>query len=205
MGLFDSISRAFGQIIGTTQAASAAKDAAATQAGAAQAGIDEQRRQFDAIKALLQPFITAGTGALSEQQDMLGLNGIAAQQQSIYAIQNGAQFQALQQQGINGILQNASATGGLRGGNVQGAIAQFSPQLLQQLINQQYSNLGGLTAIGQNAAAGSGNAGMQSASNIANLLQQQGAAIAGGQIAAGNQQAQTFNSMLKIGSTIAGF
>ncbi|WP_449405980.1 hypothetical protein [Massilia phosphatilytica] len=35
-------------------------------------------------------------------------------------------FQALQQQGNDAILANASATGGLRGGNVQGALGQFS-------------------------------------------------------------------------------
>jgi len=89
------------------------------------------------------------------------------------------------QAGTNSILQNASATGGLRGGNTQAALASFSPNLLAQTIQQQYQNLGGLTSVGQNAAAMTGNAGMQTGQGIANLLQQQGAAIAGGDLAQG--------------------
>jgi hypothetical protein len=62
--------------------------------------------------------------------------------------------------------QTPRATGGLRGGNVQAALGQFQPQLLAQLIDQQYSRLGGLTSIGQNAAAGVGNAGMSTGNSI---------------------------------------
>lgn len=150
------------------------------QQQAAQGGIDEQRRQFDAIQKLLQPYSQAGTAALGQQQALLGMGTPEAQQQAINAIQSGPQFQALQQQGENAILQNASATGGLRGGNVQGALAQFRPALLSGLIEQQYNRLGGLTSIGQNAAAGVGNAGMQTGANVANLLGRQGQAAAGG-------------------------
>jgi len=163
----------------------AAGDAAAIQGQAAQGGIDEQRRQFDAVQKLLQPYAQAGTGALAQQQALLGMGTPEAQQQAINALQSGPQFQALQQQGENAILQNASATGGLRGGNVQGALAQFRPALLSGLINQQYERLGGLSALGQNAAARTGNAGMSTGANVANLLGQQGAAAAGGEIAQG--------------------
>lgn len=150
------------------------------QQQAAQGGIDEQRRQFDAVQKLLQPYTEAGTGALAQQQALLGLGAPGAQQQAITALQGSPQFAALQQQGENAILQNASATGGLRGGNVQGALAQFRPALLSSLINQQYERLGGLSALGQNAAAGVGNAGMSTGSNIATLLGRQGQAQAGG-------------------------
>ena len=101
----------------------------------------------------------------------------------------------MQQQGENRILQNASATGGLRGGNTQAALAQFSPQLLSQLIDQQYSRLGGLTSVGQNAAAGTGNAGMFAGKNVSDLLQQGGAAQAGGYLNAGRAQQNLFGSL----------
>jgi hypothetical protein len=77
----------------------------------------------------------------------------------------------------------------LRGGNVQGALAQFRPALLSSLINQQYERLGGLSSIGQNAAAGVGNAGMSTGTNIATLLGRQGQAQAGGIL--GQQSALT--------------
>lgn len=200
----NAIGKIVGGITGASQAADAAKDASQTQANSAQLGIDEQRRQFDAMQAALSPYMNAGTGALTGQQNLLGLNGAAAQQTAIGGIQSSPQFQALQQQGNDAILANASATGGLRGGNAQAALAQFSPALLSQLIQQQYSNLGGLTSIGQNSAAGVGNAGLQTGQNVANLLQQQGAATAGGQIAQGSVVRNTFGDLLKIGSTVAG-
>lgn len=174
---------------GAIEGEEAVGQASQAQQQSAQAGIDEQRRQFDAIQKLLQPYTEAGTGALTQQQALLGLGTPGAQQQAITALQASPQFQALQQQGENAILQNASATGGLRGGNVQGALAQFRPALLSSLINQQYERLGGLTALGQNAAAGVGNAGMSTGSNIATLLGRQGQAQAGGIL--GQQSALT--------------
>lgn len=200
----NAIGKIVGGITGANQAADAAQNAANTQANSAQLGIDEQRRQFDAMQQALAPYMNAGTGALTGQQNLLGLNGAPAQQSAIGSIQSSPQFQALQQQGNDAILANASATGGLRGGNVQAALAQFQPQLLAQLIDQQYARLGGLTGIGQNAAAGVGNAGMQTGANVAQLLQQQGAATAGGQIAQGGVVRQSFGDLLKIGSLAAG-
>jgi hypothetical protein len=167
----------------------AAKDASQIQANAAQSGIDEQRRQFDMIQGLLAPYAQAGTKAVGAQGDLAGLNGAAQQQAAIAGLQGSPEFTALMSQGENAILQNASATGGLRGGNTQAALAQYRPQLLAQLINQQYARLGGLTSVGQNAAAGVGNAGMQTGANVANLLGQQGAAGAGGALAGGNTDA----------------
>ena len=190
--------------------ADAASSAASAQGASAQAGIDEQRRQFDKVQELLKPYSTAGekalgglepfaavgAPALEQQQALLGLRGPEAQRKAISGIEQGGQFQALTQQGENALLQNASATGGLRGGNIQGALVQFRPQLLSSLIDQQYGRLGGLTALGQTttqnlaglgqaSAAGTGAAAQTTGANIANLLGQQGAAQAGAEIAQG--------------------
>lgn len=175
--------------------ADAAGDASAAQSASAQAGIDEQRRQFDAMRELLKPYTQAGAGALGAYQNLAGLSGTSAQQQAIAGLSNSPEMQAMMQQGENAMLQNASATGGLRGGNLQAAMAQFRPQLLADLINQQFSRLGGLTSIGQNAAAGVGNAGMQTGTKVANLLGQQGAAQAGGMLAQGAAGANVFGSI----------
>lgn len=177
----------------------AANTAAGAQMEASEMGVEEQRRQFDAIQKLLKPYADAGLSGLSGQQDLLGINGTKAQQAAIGNINNSAEMQTYLQQGENAILQNASATGGLRGGNTQAALAQFRPQLLNQLINQRYQNLAGMTSLGQNAAAGTGNAGMQAASNISNLYQQSGAAQAGAALASGQASANMWNG---VGSTI---
>jgi hypothetical protein len=163
----------------------AAGDAAAIQGAASEAGIQEQRRQFDKVQELLKPYTEAGVPALEAQQAFLGLKGPEAERAAIERIQGGQTFQALQQQGENALLQSASATGGLRGGNIQGALAQFRPALLSSLIDQQYGRLGGLTTLGQNAAAGTGAAAQTMGANVTNLLGQQGAAAAGAEIAQG--------------------
>jgi hypothetical protein len=190
--------------------ADAAESAAATQAGASQAGIAEQRRQFEAIQKLLEPYVTAGTGAIGQlqpfqqagqqafqqQQAIAGLLGPEAQRQAIANIESGAGFQAQVQQGEEALLQRASATGGLRGGNIQAALAQFRPQMLQQAIEQQYGRLGGFAGAGlgvsealyrggQASAAGQASQAQALGTNVSNLLAQQGAALAGGELAQG--------------------
>ena len=168
-----------------SKAASAAKSAANTQAQSAQAGIDEQRRQFDLTQKLLGPYAQAGEGALSAQQALIGLAGPEAQAEAIRNIEMSPQFTSMVAQGENAMLQNASATGGLRGGNTQAALAQFRPNLLSGLIQQQYQNLGGISTLGQNSAARVGAAGMETGQNVSDMLFNKGVVTAQGQVAAG--------------------
>jgi len=184
-----------GSVGSAVMQSNAQKSAAKTQAASAEKGIEEQRRQYDAMQKLLKPYVEAGTGALSNQLALAGVSGADAQQAAINALQQGPEFNALVQQGEQGILQSAAATGGLRGGNVQGALSQFRPQVLSSLIEQQYNRLGGLATAGQNAATGVGTAGMQTGVNVGNLLAQQGAAQAGGTLAAAQTWGNTIGSI----------
>ena len=172
-----------------------ASSAAAAQSEGDRLAIEEQKRQFDAIQKLLAPYNQAGTQGLSAQQDLLGLNGAGQQTAAYDAIANSPAMAAYAQQGENALLQNASATGGLRGGNTQGALAQYRPQLLNQMINQQYANLGGITSIGQNAAAQTGNAGIQTGMNVSNLLQNTGSANAAAAMAQGQASANKWGAV----------
>lgn len=199
------VSDIVGDITGVNKAADAAQQASQTQAGSAAAGIDETRRQFDKLIELMSPYTAAGTKALTGQQDLLGLNGADAQGTAISGIEGSPQFAAMMKTGENALLQNASATGGLRGGNLQTALAKFRPSILSQLIEQQFSRLGGVTQLGQASAAGQASAGVNTGRSIADLLAQQGAALAGGQIAQGNTGRQAFGDVLKIGGVAGGF
>jgi len=172
---------------------SAASDASDAQVAASNADIAQRQKQFEAVQALLKPYVDTGTSALGKQGDLTGINGNTAQQQAIDALKSSPYFTSMLKTGEDSILANASATGGLRGGNTQAALAQFSPSLLAQTIQQQYQNLGGLTSVGQNAAAGVGNAGMTTANGVGAALQQQGAAIAGGELAQGKANAALWN------------
>jgi hypothetical protein len=190
-----------GSIIGGVIASNGAEDAAETQAGATEAGIAEQRRQFDSIKELLSPYVNAGGRGLNMYEGLAGLWGAETQRGNIRMLEDSAEFKSLSKQGENAILQNASATGGLRGGNVQGALADFRSNLLSGLIERQLDRTGGLARMGQNSAAGVGNAGITTGQGVAGLLQQQGAAMAGGQLAGANALANTVGG---IGGIIAG-
>jgi hypothetical protein len=162
-----------------------ANKAAKTQAAAAQAGITEQQRQFNVMQEQLSPYTQAGVSSLTLQQDLMGANGPEAQQRAIAAIQSSPEMAAMVGQGENAMLQNAAATGGLRGGNLQGALAQFRPQVLSSLITNRFNQLGNITQLGQASATGVGSGALQTGANISNLLQQQGAAQAGGQLSTG--------------------
>lgn len=182
-------------IVGGLISSDASGDAAAAQQQSNAAAIAEERRQFDAIRKLLEPYVNVGTPALAQQRALVGLDGAAAQRAAISAIENSPMFQASVRQGENAILQNASATGGLRGGNIQAALSQFRPQMLQAEIERQYSRLGGLTSLGQQSAAGVGTAGSAMGTNVANLLTQSGASQAGAILAGGQAAANVVGSI----------
>ena len=260
-------------LIGSSMQSSAAGKAADIQAGAAQAGIaqqgasaqlaiDEQRRQFDALQKILQPYVAAGQGslgayapyqaagagalptlqqyaqagapALEQQQALLGLRGPEAERAAIQRISGGEQFKALAQQGEESLLQRASATGGLRGGNIQAALGQFRPALLSNLIEKQFGQFGGLAAtggtvaqnlatagmgatgelarIGQASAAGVGSAGTAAGTNIGNIYGTQGTNIANllgqqGAAQAGGEIAQgrAYGNLFNLPAQMLGF
>jgi len=198
----NAIGGVVGGITGAKQQAKAAEAAAGTQAGYAQAGIEEQRRQFDMLTELLRPYVEAGTPALQQQQAFLGLRGAPEQQAAIGALEQSPFFQSAVRQGEEALLQQASATGGLRGGNIQAALAQFRPAMLQEQIAQQYQNLAGLTSLGQQSAAGQGSSGMQTAGSIGELLAQKGAALAGGQLAKGSVARQSYADLQRVANTV---
>ena len=181
-----------------------ARDASRTQANAELAGIDERRRQFDIVQKLFAPYIKAGSAGLRGAQGLIGLRGNEAQQQEINRLQASPQFTSLVNQGENAILANASATGGLRGGNTQASLAQFRPQLLSQLIDQQFARYGGLAQMGQASAAGVGSGALATGMANAQSLSNRGAYLAGGQLAQPNYVnaiGQGFGAYLGAGGT----
>jgi hypothetical protein len=210
--------KAVGNYFSAKEQAKAAKGAASAQTSAAFNAINEQQMAENEIINLLrpymevgrpdltQPYIQAGGQALQGLQGLLGLRGAGEQQAAIQGIEQGAQFQELARQGEQGILQNAAATGGLRGGNIQAALSQFRPALLNQLIESQYGKLAGLTSMGgtaaqnllgmgQQTAAALANAQQQTGANIGNFITGAGAAQAGGILGAGKAYAGLYQDL----------
>lgn len=217
-----------GSIVGGLIGGSGAQSAADTQAGASAAGIAEQQREFDAIQKLLKPYVDAGTGALSgyssaqgnyagalgqyagtlgQLNNLTGANGTQAQQTAINALKSNPLYTNSMQLGQQSILANASATGGLRGGNTIASLGYLPGQILSNVMGTQIGNLGtslngisgllggygnqvsqygNLVNLGENAAAGTGQAAQNTGNNITSLIGQQGAAQAGGTLGTTN-------------------
>lgn len=204
---------------------SAARSAASTQARAAEAGQATQMAMFERAQEILRPYVEAGqaqlptlTGyteagpqAFEQQLALAGLRGPEAQQAAIARVQAQPRFGALTQAGEEAILANAAATGGLRGGNTQNALARFRADLLSDELEREYARFGGLTAFGQGvsqnlaqmgqaAGAGTGTAAMQAGQGIAALQGAAGAARAGGTIGA----ASAYGNLLNLPAQVVG-
>lgn len=181
-----------------------AKAAAKTQAAAYQKGIDEQHRQFDVTTGLIKPSVDFGQSALGPLGDILGLNGPDAQGLAISGLKQSPAFTSRYNTGADTILQNSSATGGLRGGNTQNSLANFGSQLLDSVINGQTGNLFSAANLGTGAATSLGGLGQQNAQSIAQLLGQQGNANASGILGANNALTNGFTNAAKSAGSFGG-
>lgn len=177
----------------------AQQDAAQTAADASTKATDtstaEIRRQFDAVQSLMKPYVDKGYVSLDSQADLLGMNGQDKQRAAIQSIQDSPEMAALTQQGEAGILANASATGGLRGGDVQSALGQFRPALLSQLIGERFNKLGQITQYGQASAAGTASAATTAGGQISGAIMNNGGVQANAALASGAAQAGMYNSI----------
>lgn len=189
------IKKGFDSLTGKT----AAKNAANAQQKGTELGMAEQKRQFDMLQQLMQPYVQSGTGALQGQNDLLGLNGFDKQQGAIGNIENSPFFKAQYQNAENALLQNASATGGLRGGNTQEALADNRSNMLFGNVQQQLQNLSGVASNGQSAAAGLGGQGLAFGQQQAQGYQDIGQAQGGYQLAKGQINQGLLNFGLQAG------
>jgi len=177
----------------------AGEEASAAQIEATRMQIESQERALTEARELMAPFVGAGESALAQQMALAGLAGTEAEQAAIQRVEQSPFLQAQVEAGEEALLQRASATGGLRGGNIQAALAQYRPQMVSQAIEAQYGKLGGLTRLGQAAAAGQVATGMAGAGAIGQALGQRGIAQAGAALAGGQAQAGMYGG---IGSAV---
>lgn len=157
--------------------------------------------QFGQTEANFNPFITGGQKAFGAEGDLAGLNGNGAQGSAISSLQASPLFQTLFNTGRDSILAAGSATGGLRGGNVNDALYKNGQQTLAQVIQNQLATLGGISGQGLSAAGTLGGLGAQDANANADLLTSAGKANAGAIL---GQQAVDNNTQSALGTQFGG-
>src|SRR5438045_6649095 len=107
----------FGGIMGGKGADKAAKKAAKIQAASMDRATAEERRQYDTTRADFKPYLDTGVLGLGQLGDLIGVNGGDKQGTAIDLLKASPYYQSLYRGGLEANLQNASATGGIRGGN----------------------------------------------------------------------------------------
>ncbi len=181
--------------MGNKAASDASKRASEAQVQGAQMGIDETRRQFDVMQEILAPYTQAGVSSMEAQRDIMGLNGPEAQQSAYDRIEQGPAFQTMARQGEEAILQRASATGGIRGGNVQRSLSEYRPGLLDQYMEREFGRLGEMTRVGQASATGQAVGAQNVGTQVSGLYSDIGAAQAGGHLAEGQAQVNNWGNV----------
>jgi len=170
MGIFSVLSG----IIGGGAQKKASQKAMQAQVDAANRGIDIQQKQYETTRADYMPYTLAGTKAIGGYGDLLGTNGTDAQATAVQGLQASPFFQQNLADANENLLQTASATGGVRGGNTAGAIGQLSPQLLQSYYEKAMAGFGNLAQLGLGATGSVANAGATNANAATDLNSQIG-------------------------------
>lgn len=149
---------------------SAADAATAAQLAGLQGAQGAITDAYGQSRDLINPFIQTGAEANTALAELLGLSGAQPQQAAIQSLQASPLYRSLFRTGEEAILQNASATGGLRGGNTQRSLADFGADTLANVIQRQLQSLGGLYTGGVNAANTGANLATGYGGNMAGLL-----------------------------------
>ncbi|MFX9083116.1 DNA transfer protein p32 [Acinetobacter baumannii] len=209
------MSGVIGAITGSNKQAKAAQEASNQQYEATKYATDQQKQMFDEVRKDQQPYMQAGYDALKQLMGGMGQNGQFMQAYNGQDIYNDPSYNFRLNQGLDAVQSGAAAQGGLLSGATQKALndyaQNFASQEYQNAYNRynadqtnQYNRLPNLVGLGQSAAAGVGNAGMQTGQAIANNTMAGANAQAAGTIAAGNKTANNFNNLLGIGTAVAG-
>ena len=173
-----------GSVVSGLIGARGAKKGAEAQTAASNAGIEEQRRQFDIIQGLTAPGRNAGNQALNTLGSAFipGFEGIAgfdaidqSQLSEIFNNLPGTQFALDQTEKAVG--NSFASRGGAFGGN---AIRALGDRVSNFASDRTFNNLLQIAGFGPPATATAANSAQNTGNNIAQLLSNAGNAAASG-------------------------
>src|SRR6185312_1060193 len=181
-----------------------ASTAASAQENAANTASATQMNMFNQDKALLNPYVQQGYTANTDLNDQLP-DLTAPINMNEATLQNTPGYQFNLTQGLKSVQNSAAARGlGISGAALKGASA-YATGLADSTYQNQFSNaqtnrqntynmLSGQQSLGENAAAGVGNAGISTGNSIASNTLGAGNAAGAAAIATGNAVSGAANS-----------
>lgn len=194
-----------GALLGGVIASSGAKQAASTQADAANRAAALQKEMFDQQMAGQEPYRQAGLTGQNRLMELLGLGGNVGAagygkygkdfSMADYQADPGYAFRL--GEGQKALERSAAARGGLISGGALKAATRYGQDMgsqeYQNAFNRYQTNrtnqlqpLGNLMASGQSAASNQGSAAGQYGANAGNAYMAAGNAIGAGQLGAAN-------------------
>jgi hypothetical protein len=190
-------------VVGGALTANAAGAAADSQAASTEAGIAEQRRQYDLTRADQAPYRDVGARSLGrlEIENDWALNPASVQ------LDPGYEF--ARQQGQQGIDRKTAAAGGRISGAALKAASQYNTDYattgystaynrVNQARSDRLNRLAALGNIGQTSTQQTGAAGQNTANAISGMVTAQGNASGAAQIAQGNIWGSTGNQLAAL-------
>lgn len=193
------INSALGDPLGKDAAADATASAGRAQAAAYGRGIDEQRRQFDAVQALLAPLVGAGRDALPGLTEGSTVEGFDAR---IAQILGSDTFKALIGDRTKAVQNQLANAGLMRSGAGVEAAARIPTDLALAIEQALYGRTDNLAKFGQASATGQAAIGGDISGRISQLMGQQGEAIAGGIIGGQQARAAITGNLINAGTTL---
>jgi len=198
MGIIGSVVGAGASLFGSLSASNAQSDAAA----AAQA---QQMQMFNTTQANLKPYMTAGVGATNMLTNALP-SLTAPFQPTMQQLENTPGYQFTLNQGLQGVQNSYAAQGLANSGAALKGAGQYATGLASNTFQTQFANnlatnqqaynmLAGTAGIGENAAAGVGNAATATGQGMANSIMQGGTAQAAGYMGAAGAINSGINGM----------
>jgi hypothetical protein len=204
---------------GALISANGAESAAKTQANAANNAAATQLNMFNQTRTSLEPFIGAGSSAISQLANIFGFgngtNGTGVGSAggtgfnpttALSQLTQTPGYQFGLQQGGQALDRSAASRGLLlSGAQLQDSQKFGTDYATQQAYNPYISELNTITGVGENAAAGVGNNSTTAANGIAASQLAAGQATASGQVATGNILGQASTQLLSgLGSSFGG-
>lgn len=190
---------AVGTVASSVIGAGAAGKAANAQTQAAKAAQATQLQMYNQTRSDLSPFMTAGTGALSQLANIFGFGASGGGPNAAAALSQLSQFPGYQfglDQGTQALDRSAASRGLVLSGAQLKDAQTFGQGYAQQQAWQPYiSELNQISGLGENAAAGVGSAGAAAGSGIAQSQLAAGQSQAAGAVSQGNIIGSGINSL----------
>lgn len=163
----------------------------------------EQTRQFDITRADYAPLQSLLAPSIKSLTDLIGLNGDGAWTAALQRVQDSPILAGAIRNGEDAILANASATGGLRGGNIQNSLARFRGDAFLDELNAEMGRYAGLVGLGSGATDALSQFGAAKANNVSDLYNFMGQARANGIQQRGGINNQMWNQAGSFADSLA--